>query len=87
MTIEEFIDNFQPIRNTYVLVTPLENIMFENDDGDQIEYVESKDSKYVWSYNPRVGLINGFSYKPDVIGYIVCKKECLFKPGKINVKI
>lgn len=87
MNFEEFIDKFQPIRNTYDLIAPLQNMMFENDEGDQIEYVESKHPKFIWSYDPTIGLINGLHYKPGYIGYIVCKKECLFKPGTITIKI
>ncbi len=86
MNYEEFIERFQPIRNTYDLIAPLENRMFENDEGDQMEYVESKDPRYVWSYDPRIGLVNGLHYRKNYIGYMVCKKDCSLKPGTIHVK-
>lgn len=88
MDIYQFMERFDPVRNTFDASAPLLNLMFENDGSDQSEYVEKQDAHKVWSYSPeKGGLVNGMSFKNGVIGYIVCKKDCMFKAGTIIVKI
>jgi hypothetical protein len=87
MTFNEFVERFDPVRNKFDLSSPIQNMMFENDDDEQSEFIESRNEKNVWSYDPERGLINGYSFKRGIIGYVVCKKECTFPRGTITVKI
>ena len=65
-----FFENYKPIRNPFVLTSPLENMLFESCEEEQLEFVEGHSNDLIWSFTNNGELKNGISYK-NIIGYVI----------------
>lgn len=86
ISFDNFVKTYGPIRNTHVICSPIENMMFENSDPDQMEIVDSKTNTNIWTVTDS-GLYNGRKDSYATIGYLICKEKCDLKRGEVKVNI
>lgn len=59
--------------------------MYDRFDEEQMEYVEERQKPNIWSVREGGFLTNGLSYKPEVIGYVVCNNNFISEYDTIKI--